>query len=49
MKFAMETQILNIWIAGFFLPVINATVFSIHTLEMVLDQTEQKVTTYSAF
>ena len=27
MKFAMETQIQKFWIAGFFLPAINATVF----------------------
>ena len=29
MKFSMEKQINFFWIAGFFLPVINATVFSI--------------------
>ena len=28
MKFAMEKQIKKFWIAGFFLPAINATVFN---------------------
>ena len=35
MKFAMEKQIKKFWIAGFFLPAINATVF--RNLGLVLD------------
>ena len=34
MKFSMEKQIIFFWIAGFFLPAINATVFS-HSVKNV--------------
>ena len=33
MKFAMEKRIKKFWIAGFFLPAINATVFRAEILE----------------
>ena len=33
MRFSMEKQIQNFWIAGFFLPTINATVFSVRSID----------------